>query len=92
MKLTDLSSADFKAQLGGHFLLFTEVDSAFDLHLDRVEDIDERHFSLVLRGGPAAPLLDGIYRVENAALGTLDLPLVADSSSPDGTRYVASIG
>lgn len=92
MTTSAFTADDFRSQVEALFLVFTEVDSAIDMRLTHVVEEESGSFSLTLRGGQGEALPDGVYRVENAALGTVELTLTCIEPSEYGAVYRAEIG
>ena len=88
--LETLSAADFAALRGDRFRIAPDDSPPFEVELVEVAEIPREPggrapFSLVFQGGPDPPLPQRIYRVENAALGPLEIFLVPIASD----RYEA---
>jgi len=88
--LQDLTSASFEPHLGTVFAIPVEGATALELVLDSVR-LHEPHpgpraqpFSAYFRGPRAPVLLQRIYRLDHAEMGTLDLFLVPIGPDPKG--------
>jgi uncharacterized protein DUF6916 len=84
--LDALTAADFRPLLHERF----RMAASFDVELVEVAEIPREPggrapFSLVFEGGPNPPLPQGVYAVENADLGAIEIFLVP--IAPD--RYEA---
>lgn len=85
-ELATLTVADFAPLRGDGFRVAGDGVEPFELQLVEVTEIAREPggrapFSLVFRGGPTPPLPQGIYRVEQAGLGTIEIflvPIAAD--------------
>jgi hypothetical protein len=95
-RLAALTRADFAACLQQGFRVALD-GASLELELVGADPLGSgdaapgrrRPFSLVFRG-PAAPVLpQRIYRLENAALGALELFLVPIGRDTEGLRYEA---
>jgi hypothetical protein len=80
--LDTLTAADFETLRGERFRIAPDDAPAFDAELVEVNVIPREPggrapFSLVFEGGPTPPLPQRIHRVEHAALGPLEIFLVA---------------
>jgi len=80
--LDTLTVADFAPLRGDRFRIEPGDAPGFDAELVEVNEIAREPggrspFSLVFEGGSAPPLPQRIYRVEHAALGALEIFLVA---------------
>ena len=85
-ELATLTLADFSPLLGETFRMAGDGDGPLEVELVEVTELPREPggrapFSLVFRGGPTPPLPQRIYRVEHAALGTIEIflvPIAAD--------------
>lgn len=92
MGLDRLTMAMFRARLDEQFAM-TVPGGALDLRLMAVEDLGPspaRQAFSVLFAGPDRPVQpQGIYRLDNAAMGRLDLFLVPLGGQGGAFRYQA---
>jgi hypothetical protein len=83
----------FEEQLNTKFQMHYGDTQSAELQLITVTDVGsserQKQFSLVFRGPYEAPIIQGIYRVDHATLGNLDLFLVPISRDASGVRYEA---
>jgi hypothetical protein len=93
MGLEQLTHETFAARIGEPFAI-TEP-AALELSLEQANlagaahDPARRPFSLVFRGPPRPLLAQRTYRLEHAALGTLEIFIVPISCDAGGARYEA---
>jgi hypothetical protein len=92
MTLASLTAEDFRARLQEAFAL-TVPGSTLELALAEVEELGEaasrRAFSLRFIG-PSKPILpQAIYRLDNAAMGAMEIFLVPLGPRDGGMRYEA---
>jgi hypothetical protein len=94
--LNQLQSGDFTPHLNDQFIIHAESLEPIEAELIDVSELggptfDQRPpFSIVLRTGQQDQyLIQAIYRVEHAAMGSLDLFLVPLGPDRNGMRYEA---
>ncbi|MFL6197051.1 MAG: DUF6916 family protein [Thermoanaerobaculia bacterium] len=92
--LQDLTPASFEAQLGTVFHIHSGDAGPLGVKLHEVKR-HERHpgprsepFSVYFLGALRPILLQGIYRVEHAAMGTMEIFLVPVGPDPKGQGMV----
>ena len=81
-----LTAGDFEPLLYQRFGFASDATMPFEVELIGVSETgspgpSRSQFSLVFRGGPSPPLPQGIYRVENAGVGAIEIflvPIAAD--------------
>jgi hypothetical protein len=92
MSLADLTAASFNERLHDTFTL-AMTTATLKLVLAEVEELgqsDRRHaFSLRFMGPPKPILPQATYRLENPALGSLEIFLVPLGPKGGGMRYEA---
>jgi hypothetical protein len=84
--LDTLTVDHFRERLNDSFRVEAEDGTAFDVELVEVMEVPRAPggrvpFSLVFRGGPSPTLPQAIYRLENDALGAIEIflvPIAAD--------------
>lgn len=94
IKLQDLTKASFEPQLGASFRLHAAPSLSVACTLIEVTGLvgtvgGREPFSLVFRAPPNLRLPQAIYRLENEALGRLDLFLVPIGPNASGMCYEA---
>lgn len=84
---------DFLGQINSIFHASLDDGTAFDLSLVSLEDgVSGPHyesFSLIFRAPVSIPPVQSTYRVENAALGGMDMFLVPVKKDNDGLYFEA---
>lgn len=93
MELEKLTATDFAGRIQDKFTL-SAAGSALDLVLLELEEFGpapsgRNAFSLRFLGPPRPILPQAIYRLENAAMGHLDIFLVPLGPKDGGMRYEA---
>ncbi len=96
--LGSLTKSDFDGYLGETFLVHHGAPDPLEMLLIEVTALASapaaasgrrEPFSLLFRGPNDAALDQGIYGIEHAGIGTLDLFLVPVGSDQQGMRYEA---
>ena len=95
MSLEDLQADDFAQCVDQKFLIHVEGSEPLEAQLIEVrglgasdENLERRSpFSLIFRGPPDLSLEQGIFKVENASLGELDLFIVTIGPDDEGMRH-----
>lgn len=93
MDLSTAVAADFADRVGETFVLAPQGDTGFDVVLVEVTEGlpggSRTQFSLVFSGGPDTPVPQGVHRLDNDALGALEIFLVPIGPGPEGQQYQA---
>jgi hypothetical protein len=93
MTLEELTFAVFQENLNSKFILFLDADNSVEIELieARQGKVTPRQemFSILFLGSNEKPFLQGLYPVEHAGLGKLDLFLVPVAQNEQGIIYEA---
>ena len=85
----------FAPHAGSKFTMNCRNTGAVELTLESVKDLGSsaRHiqFSMIFVGPQNAPAAQGIYRLDHAELGALDLFLVPIGNDQKGVQYEAIV-
>ena len=100
--LDKLAVDTFADRVGDHFPIRLDAEHSLDIVLDSVTDLAStthprpvgmrEPFTLLFRGPRERVLLQGVYRLEHAELGPLDIFLVPIEPDANGPRYEAIFG
>ena len=96
--LSTITFEDFQACLGQAFLIASENEDNLEFELIEVKAIGDfnrktdtrQAFSALFRGPRELPLVQSLYRIENADLGALQLFLVPLGPDETGILYDAT--
>ncbi|MEM7357217.1 MAG: hypothetical protein AAF657_40760 [Acidobacteriota bacterium] len=77
----------FTVQVEGHGPLETELIEVRSLVAPATDWEHRQPFSLIFRGPMDVPLQQGIFRVDNEAMGSLEIFLVTNGPDNDGMRH-----